>query len=286
MVDTLRGSFDTQLMSATTTKKTIAYLRVSTERQADGNGPEEQRMNIVAYAATAGIHINEWVQDEETGTTANRTEIQRVLFEAKAGRVGAVIISRMDRLGRTVGVTEQLFDDFAKVGVEIINVQHRFSNNAEGRLMRQMLGVMAEYDRSQLLTRMKNSKKAAIAQGGSGGGQPLYGYRSEKGVFVPHSEESELIKRVFRLRDQGMSYGEIVDDLFRGGLKTRRGGSRFTRTQIQRILRQETAYRGKDIIQTTEGPRPRHPEILTEAEFPMHAKARKERSNNLQHQQS
>lgn len=255
-------------------KRTIAYLRVSTERQSAGNGLDEQRMAIVAYAAANNLKIDDWVVDEETGTTADRDGLRRVMFEARARRVAAVVVSRVDRLGRKLAVTEPLFEEFEQLGVRVVNVQQHIDNTPQGVAMRQMLGVFAQLDRAMMLTRLKSARAASVAKGKHGGGQSPYGYRSTgNGILAIDLREAEVVRRVFELRRENYSLAEICDILHKEGFKPRKGAA-FYPTQIKRIVDREPEYRAQkpfSNIALEPGAKAQHQAILTAEGLRMHA---------------
>lgn len=227
--------------------KTAAYIRVSTTKQLDGTGPQQQRDSIVAYALTKGIPIDSFETDDETGTTEDRESIQLLLKQAQAGELTLLLVDRLDRLGRRLHVCEGLLAAFNQAGCEVrfASVEAANDTSGAGIMLRQMLGAMAEYQRTEWLSRMKQCSLAKSRQKGTlcGGTVPV-GYRLENGHVVPDDVESYLVKRIFRLQAEGRNLTQTARILTAEGYKTR-SGTKIKPMQVSRILKLADAYRGK-----------------------------------------
>lgn len=248
-------------------KKTIAYCRVSTDKQMDGAGIDQQRNSIMAYAAVHGITIDEWAIEHETGTTEDREIIQRVLAECKAQKVQAVIVDRVDRLGRTLLTCERLHEDFRNAAVEVIFTNANCDTSATGVLLRQIMGALAQYDRTSWLSRMSQCRKSAVARKGtSAGGRTVYGYVSiGDGRLAVDCATVGIVQRAFELADLGhLSLTEITRQLNGEGFRSRKGTALFPQ-QVKRILSRRKVYEGKAVlhnVQLEAGVKPSQPEII------------------------
>lgn len=250
------------------TKKVIAYIRVSTTKQLDGQGPAQQRANICAYAAVHGLQIDEWRTDDETGTSEEREHIQSIIAEAKAGTVGMVIFDRMDRLGRRLLVCESLYQQLIATGVQVTCVQHMIDNSPIGALVRQVMGAIAEYQRSEWLTRMATCRRQSTANKGTyAGGRTAYGYRAMgDGKLEPETKEAGMVKRVFELRSQGYNLSETAAKLAEEGYTTRKG-TPIQPVQVSRICERQAFYAATAVAHDVElapGVQPQHPPLIME----------------------
>jgi site-specific DNA recombinase len=229
-------------------KATAAYIRVSTQKQLNGSGPAQQRDSIIAYAVSKGLEINDWRTDDETGTTEDREQIQALLQEAREGRLGTLIVDRVDRLGRELHVCEGLYDAFTKAGCKVLIASQALEDSAEGVLLRQILGSFASYQRKALLKHLSQCRESKARRiGYRNGGAIPYGYKlSEKGdTIVPDEDhEAPMVRRMFQLRGEGYSYTRALETLFAEGYRSRRN-TPLQRMQLQRIFRLESAYRGE-----------------------------------------
>lgn len=247
-------------------KKTIAYCRVSTDKQLDGAGIDQQRASIIAYAMAHGITIDEWAIEHETGTTEERDVIQRLLTEAKAKKVQAVIVDRVDRLGRTLLTCEKLHEGFRAAAVEIIFTNANCDNSPTGVLLRQIMGSLAQYDRTSWLSRMTQCRKASVARkGSSAGGRAPYGYVAiGNGRFAVDNDTVGVVVRAFELSDLGRTLSEIARALNNEGYRTLKG-TLFFPQQVKRILGRKEFYQGKAVLSVSQldaGVKPLQPEII------------------------
>jgi site-specific DNA recombinase len=251
-------------------KFTIGYVRVSTSKQLDGNGPDQQRAAIIAWAMANKQGdkqpIDDWVTEDESGTKENREEILRLLELAKEGKLGRLIIDRQDRLGRRLLVCESLFQRFQEAGVEVVCTQNHFGAGIEGTLMRQIMGSFAEYQRSEWLARMRTCRKIAVTRKGrhSGGKAPL-GYKSAgNGKLAEDTKTSPIVRRVFELADADLSIHAIARQLNVEG--HRAAGKEWFPMQVKRIIDRRAFYAGKapliEGVAYERGVKPCHPPLI------------------------
>lgn len=248
--------------------KTVAYIRVSTSKQLDGNGPEQQRANILGYAISRGVKIDEFVIEDESGTIYEREQIQHLLVRSQAKEVKTIILDRPDRLGRTLEVSERLFKAFEAAGASLCFASVEFDSSPSGNLFRQILAAIAEFDRTSWLSRMQSCKRAAVATRGSyAGGNVPYGYVSGgRGVLRIDPAAAAVVKRIFALEAQGVSKTAIAGRLAAEGYKTRKGTD-FCPQQVIRILGRRDFYTARTVVHAAaaklvDGVRPQHPPIL------------------------
>lgn len=248
---------------------TIAYLRVSTEAQTEGNGLEQQRRSICAFAAASGMTIDEWVTDDESGTTEEREGIQQLLARPNPF---TIIFDRVDRLGRTLLVSESLFGKFASRGVRLVCVAQHLDDSLVGKLTRQIMGAFAEYQRGEMLSRLAAAKRAAKAHRGTyGGGTVAYGFRAVGGGKLAASAgDAAMVRRCHELASGSAttSLRAIATSLAAEGFRTRKG-TVIQPMQIKRILDRKAVYQGKQNVGTVPldaGVAPAHEVILHDEE--------------------
>ncbi len=245
--------------------RTVAYIRVSTERQGeDGNGLEQQRRSICAFAAATGLTIDEWVTDDESGTTEDREGIQALLARSDAF---TLVFDRIDRLGRTLMVSESLFGKFAVRGVRQVCVAQHLDDSPTGRLTRQIMGAIAEYQRGEMLSRLAAAKQAAKAKRGTyGGGTVAYGFRSVGGgKLAASADDARMVRRCHELAGTSTaSLRTIAARLADEGYRTRKG-TIIQAAQVKRILDRKEVYEGKANVGNVPldmGVRPIHEVVL------------------------
>ena len=81
----------------------VAYLRVSTDEQVQsGLGLEAQRAAVEQEAARRGWSVVWEVDEGVSGKLRNRPALDRALARLRAGEAQALVVAKMDRLGRSV----------------------------------------------------------------------------------------------------------------------------------------------------------------------------------------
>lgn len=189
---------------------TVAYLRVSTETQAEaGHGLEAQRAACVAWAVQNGVEIDDFYTDVASGARSDREQLG-VLKEAVAkGTVSKLLVYAVDRLGRDLIDTEGTIRLFQQQRCEVISVTQYFEENAAGKMLRQLLLVFAEYERALLKARLAGGRKAAKAKGRWQGGVAPYGFRSVgDGKLEAIEIEMKTVRDVLSAIDAGSSLRE------------------------------------------------------------------------------
>src|SRR5579872_5990046 len=98
--------------------KTIAYLRVSTEKQADrGVSLDAQRVKAAAYAELYDLELVETIVDAgESAKSLDRPGLQRALAMLKGGAADALLVVKLDRLTRSVADIGTLVETYFAPG--------------------------------------------------------------------------------------------------------------------------------------------------------------------------
>lgn len=209
-----------------------SYLRLSTNEDSQSNSFDVQSK----YIAT-GYKIDGVYKDTLSGSTP---------FDKRAGWVELmgivtngdnIIIHRLDRLTRSTLnylVAEQ---ELKKIGVSLIFVEGVSNEDtAEAQLMRTMLSAMAEFERSMIRTRIKQTKAYQKQKGKFLGGKVPYGYKVIGNKLIKDPEEQKVIQHMIRLRDDGLSYSRVSKKLLELNYTTRKG-TKFANVQIQRVIK-------------------------------------------------
>src|SRR5580704_17741072 len=133
-----------------TERTTVGYVRVSTLDQAEnGVSLDAQESRIAAYATALGWQVSEIIRDAgESAKSLKRPGIAKVLSGVQAGAIGRVITLKLDRVTRSMRDLSSLLDVFAKADASLVSVSESLdTQSAAGRLVVNMLGVVAEWER-------------------------------------------------------------------------------------------------------------------------------------------
>src|SRR5215831_3124227 len=107
-----------------TRQRVLGYSRVSTDMQAEqGVSLEAQMEKIKAMAVVQGVELMDIITDGgESAKSLNRPGIQRLLSLVRQGEVDSVIVTKLDRLTRSVKDLAELLDCFEKNNVSLVSV--------------------------------------------------------------------------------------------------------------------------------------------------------------------
>ena len=149
--------------------KAAGYVRVSTEEQArEGYGLAAQEQAVKAYCQAHSWELAEVYTDagKSGKSTKGREELARLLSDAQAGRFQRVVFWKLDRLGRNLRDLLDICDQLDALGVGIVSVQEAIDTGTPGgRMMRSVLGALAEFERSLIIERTKAGMAAAKRRG-------------------------------------------------------------------------------------------------------------------------
>ena len=202
-------------------KAAAIYARVSSEQQKEENTIASQTAALIDFAREQGYSVpDEWVIEDEgfSGASLLRPGLERLRDLAAEGHIQTVLIHSPDRLSRKYAYQVLLTEEFARHGVETIFLKAPHSDTPEDQLMLQFQGMIAEYERAQILERSRRGKRyrAKAGQVSVLCGAP-YGYRyirktSEAPArYEIDAAEAEVVRLVYdKYTVGGLSIGAIA----------------------------------------------------------------------------
>lgn len=153
--------------------KTLAYLRVSGLGQVEGDGFERQRLAVEKYAKANGFEVVAEYRDEGvSGCTEfdQREGLAALLDRIDSNGVRHVLVERADRLARDLMVGEILLAEFRKRGVTVISAEGGVdltnASDPTATLIRQVLGAVAQFERSVIVAKLKAARDRASDRAG------------------------------------------------------------------------------------------------------------------------
>src|SRR5262252_216935 len=197
--------------------KAHAYLRVSGKGQVEGDGFTRQLKAIREYAAAHGIKIvNVYREKGVSGAkeSADRPAWSELMTALHANGVKVVIIEKLDRLARDLMVQETIIADLRKHGFELVSVAEPdlMANDPTRILVRQMMGAVAQYEKSQSVLKLRGARMRKRAKEGRCEGRKPYGY---------YEDEAAALERLKALRAEGLGFDRIAARLNEEAIPTR-----------------------------------------------------------------
>jgi DNA invertase Pin-like site-specific DNA recombinase len=139
------------------------YARVSTKEQTT----ETQVAQLTAYCQSRGwTDVAVFRDDGISGVRDNRPELDKLRLRMLHGEFETVVVSKMDRLGRSLGMILRFWDEADASGVRVIVLDQGIdTSTSAGRLQRNMLAALAEFERELILERTRAGIARARALG-------------------------------------------------------------------------------------------------------------------------
>ncbi len=179
------------------------YTRISTDEEHQPFSLEAQDHRLDAYIRSQdGWVLTHKFSDQMTGSTLERPDLQRALAAARASFFDLLLVYRVDRIARSVRGLAQILEELYQAHVLFRSATEPFDTGTPaGRMMVQMLGVFAEFERATLIDRVINGMERKVARGGWMGGSAPYGYRlnQETRILEPDPERAHAIQTIFDL---------------------------------------------------------------------------------------
>ena len=230
------------------------YARVSSEQQREAHTIASQTAALIELARTLDLEVPKaWIFEDEgySGATLERPGLERVRDLAAEGQIQAVLVHSPDRLSRKYAYQILLIEELARHGVETRFLNAPQSATPEDQLLVQFQGMIAEYERAQILERSRRGKRHRARAGEISvlSGAP-YGYRYiRKSEDAPASyavieSEARVVRQVYdHYTVTGWSIAAITRWLNDEGVPTRKVGTRWERSTVWAMLR-NPAYVG------------------------------------------
>jgi putative DNA-invertase from lambdoid prophage Rac len=139
------------------------YARVSTSEQTtDG-----QIQSLRSYCLARGLGEPAVFRDDGiSGVRDNRPQLDALRERIRRGEVTAVVVTKIDRLGRSLGMILRFWDEADAAGARVIVTDQGVdTGTAAGRLQRNMLAALAEFERELILERTQAGIARARAAG-------------------------------------------------------------------------------------------------------------------------
>ena len=240
------------------------YTRISTDEDHQPYSLEAQAMKLKAYAESQdGWRIVRRFTDQASGATLERPGLERALNEAEAKRFDLLLVYRVDRLSRSVRGLAQILDQLDKADVLFRSATEPFDTaSSAGRMMVQMLGVFAEFERATIVERVIAGMERKAARGEWTGGALPFGYRldPDRRFLEIDAAEAAVVREIFERYAERLEGAQTIGRwLSERGYRTK-NGKPFNPQAVLTILRNR-AYLGEIYFRGTNHPAPHEPLI-------------------------
>ena len=138
--------------------KVAIYCRVSTEKQ----DADKQEFICKEYCERNNFEIFKIYKDVISGSKISRPSFNQMLEDMRQYKFGAIIVTKLDRIGRSLQHLLSLFDEFGNKGVHFIAITQNIDTiSASGKLQMQILAAFSEFERNLISERTKEGLRQA-----------------------------------------------------------------------------------------------------------------------------
>jgi DNA invertase Pin-like site-specific DNA recombinase len=185
-------------MKTTTSKSNLRvgiYARVSTTGHGQDVGLQLDELRSVAQQRGWTI-VEEFVDEGVSGAAESRPALDRTLAAASTGKLDVVAVWKLDRLGRSLQHLLGVLDELRNFGVAFVSLRDAGMDTTtpSGRLMFQLLGAFAEFERSLIVERVR----AGVARA------------QENGVHCGRPKVDLDLRPALALLDQGRGLKQVA----------------------------------------------------------------------------
>jgi site-specific DNA recombinase len=242
--------------------KAAIYARVSGDKQREEQTIESQRSELLQWAAELGFAVPDgwqFLDDGYSGGALARPALERMRDLIAEGVIEHILIYSPDRLAREYAHQVLLLEEFRQAGADTRFRRAPSGQTPEDQLVVQFQGMIAQYERAQILERTRRGKRHKALRGVFNvlSGAP-YGFR-----YVPRTDacdaryeveplEGQVVRKIFGwFVDDQWSIGRIARELTKRRVATRKGKARWDRSVIWGMLR-NPAYSGRAAFRKTQ----------------------------------
>lgn len=228
------------------------YIRVSTEGQIDAYGKDIQRDAILKWAGLNGHTVTHFYEEDAVSGKVDGGErpiLRSLIDQVDAKRFEGIVVFDATRLARRLLVQETLLGYLWAAGLRVFTTTagelDQNDDDPTRIMIRQILGVIAEFEHRTIVNRLQSGRRAKIRDGGYAGGVTRYGVAVEgqgkAASLVTNLTEAQVVHDICLMHMQGQSYRSIARVLNAARTPTKRG-KQWTPVQVSRIIERESNH--------------------------------------------
>lgn len=193
----------------------------------------------------AGVYIDEGV----TGTKDERVEFQRMINDAKAGKIDVIITKSISRFARNTVTLLSTIRELKHIGVDVyFEEQNIHTISSDGELMITILASYAQEESRQVSENMKWRIRKNFEEGKTWN-SVIYGYSYDDGIFKIIPYEAQVVRLIYDYYLSGMGVGAVTKKINEEGYLTRKN-KKWNKSSVRYILTNYN-YTGNLLLQKT-----------------------------------
>jgi site-specific DNA recombinase len=233
--------------------RVATYARVSTtEQAAEGSSLSFQASQLTGYCQLQSwTIINSYVDPGFSGKDGDRPGLKRLLTDAKLGLFDKMVVFKLDRLARNLSLLLEIEKAVNGQGITLISMKESVDTSTPtGKMVFQLFGMVAEWDRANIVERTRNGRLQRYKEGCWAGGKAPYGYSYDKTTrkLVINENEARVVKRMYSEYADGKSLFGISQSLNRDHIPGRTKNSQgWWQTAVRQVLL-NPVYKGTEVV--------------------------------------
>ena len=184
---------------------TALYIRVSTEEQAkEGYSIDAQKNNLINFCKNKNWNnLHAFVDAGYSGAKPDRPQLQELLKQTLENKIERVVVWKIDRLSRKLRYLLKIFELLEKNKVPLISMTENFDlSTPAGKLFTSILGGFAEFERENIIQRVKAVAETRRVKKRLPLGNPPIGYKLKNDRYI-QTDEARIVRLIFELYLKG-----------------------------------------------------------------------------------
>jgi DNA invertase Pin-like site-specific DNA recombinase len=180
----------------------FGYVRASTSEEVKQGSNDRQKDALKKFFKERGWDFKIYEDKAKSGANLNRDEFKRMMKDVDSSKPFAIVVTKIDRYARSLIDLLNSIQELESKGVGFISIQDSGidTTSPNGRLLLQILGAFAEFERAMINSRTKAGREKALAKGVKFGRPSL---KIKNGKYLDP-------KKIIELKNQGLSARAIA----------------------------------------------------------------------------
>ena len=232
--------------------RVAAYARVSSDKDAMLHSLSSQvsYFSKMIQSHESWKYVGVYSDEGMTGTKIKRDGFQRMIQDAKAGKIDIIVTKSLSRFARNTVDCLKTIREMKAINVDIFfEEQNIHTLSANGEFLISLLAGYAQEESRQCSENTLWRVRKNFKEGKPYGGSSMLGYKLEKGRFTVVPEEAEIVRKIFDLYLAGNGFCKIARILTNDGIKSYTGKA-WNKSTLGEIISNVT-YTGNLHLQKT-----------------------------------
>ena len=232
--------------------RVAAYARVSSDKDAMLHSLSSQvsYFSKMIQSHDSWKYVGVYSDEGMTGTKIKRDGFQRMIRDAKAGKIDIIVTKSLSRFARNTVDCLKTIREMKAINVDIFfEEQNIHTLSANGEFLISLLAGYAQEESRQCSENTLWRVRKNFKEGKPYGGSSMLGYKLEKGRFTVVPEEAEIVRKIFDYTPAGNGFCKIARILTNDGIKSYTGKA-WNKSTLGEIISNVT-YTGNLHLQKT-----------------------------------